>query len=118
MDDTVNKDAFNTQGSPGDADKKFLVVGRGASAGGIQALRSFFANVDADSGMAYVVILHLSPDHDSQLAEVLQSAASIPVTRAKRRVRVEPNHFYVTPPNTSLEIMDGAIDPLNVTSTQ
>ena len=53
---------------------KLLVVGLGASAGGIQALRTFFSHVPADSGSAYVVILHLSPDHDSKLAEVLQTA--------------------------------------------
>jgi chemotaxis response regulator CheB len=51
----------------------FLLVGLGASAGGIQALKEFFENVPENSGIAYVVILHLSPDHDSRLAQVLQS---------------------------------------------
>ena len=48
------------------------MVGLGASAGGIEALREFFAHVPHDTRAAYVVILHLSPDHDSHLAEVLQ----------------------------------------------
>jgi len=105
---------------PPDADgkKDFLVVGIGASAGGIQALRNFFAHVPADSGMAYVVILHLSPDHDSQLAEVLQSTAPIPVTKVEQRVRVEPNHVYVIPPNKNLEIRAAHIDVANVTSSE
>src|SRR5438477_8905049 len=92
-------------GEPSGADgkKNFLVVGIGASAGGIQALRNFFAQVPKDSGMAYVVILHLSPDHDSQLAEVLQSTAPVPVTQVEKRVAVEPNHVYVIPPNKNLE---------------
>jgi two-component system CheB/CheR fusion protein len=85
----------------------FLVVGLGASAGGIKALKEFFAHVPAQSGMAYVVILHLSPDHDSSLAEVLQRTAAIPVTQVKERVRVEPNNVYVISPNKSLSINDG-----------
>ena len=63
--------------------------------------------------MAYVVILHLSPDHDSQLAEVLQSTAPIPVTKVEQRVPVEPNHVYVIPPNKNLEIRDAHIDVAN-----
>ena len=87
----------------------FLIVGIGASAGGIQALKSFFENVPADSGAAYVVILHLSPDHDSKLAEILQTVAKIPVTQVKEKVHVEPNHVYVVPPNESLSMRDGHI---------
>jgi len=101
-----------------DGEKNFLVVGIGASAGGIQALRNFFAHVPKDSGMAYVVILHLSPDHDSQLAEVLQSTAPVPVTQVEKRVAVEPDHVYVIPPNKNLEIRDAHIDVANVTSSE
>jgi two-component system CheB/CheR fusion protein len=87
----------------------FLVVGLGASAGGIQALKEFFENVPADSGIAYVVILHISPEHDSKLAEVLQSTAKIRVTQVTERVLVEPNHIYVVPPNQHLTMMDSNI---------
>jgi chemotaxis response regulator CheB len=86
-----------------------LVVGIGASAGGIQALKEFFENVPADSGMAYVVILHLSPDHDSQLAEVLQNVAAIPVTKVVEKVKIEANHVYVVPPNQHLTMEDGFV---------
>ncbi|HEY1402683.1 MAG TPA: PAS domain S-box protein [Pyrinomonadaceae bacterium] len=88
---------------------EFLIVGIGASAGGIQALKEFFEHVPAESGVAYVVILHLSPDHDSRLAEVLQTAAQIPVTQVKERVKVEPDHVYVVPPNQHLGMYDGHI---------
>src|SRR5262245_29394561 len=91
---------------------EFLIVGIGASAGGIMALRSFFENVAADSGMAYVVILHLSPDHDSKLAEVLQVASKIPVTQVTEQVRVLPDHVYVVPPNKSMAMNDGHINLL------
>ena len=84
-----------------------LVVGLGASAGGIKALQEFFARVPPDSGAAFVVVLHLSPEHESHLAEVLQVSARMPVVRATQTVRVEPNHVYVISPNTSLRMSDG-----------
>jgi PAS domain S-box-containing protein len=92
---------------PGQDD--FLIVGLGASAGGIQALKEFFGQVPADSGVAYVVILHLSPDHDSQLAGILQAVSAVPVTQVTEKVLVEPNHVYVVPPDRHLEMMDGHI---------
>ena len=94
---------------------EFLIVGLGASAGGIKAFKEFFEHVPADSGMAYVVVLHLSPEHDSHLAEVLQVSASIPVTQVRERVRIQPNHVYVVPPNQSLSMPDGHLGVSNVT---
>ena len=85
----------------------FVIVGIGASAGGIQAIRRFFENVPADSGMAFVVVLHLSPDHDSKLAEVVQLSSSIAVTQVEGRVAVAPDHVYVISPNRSLTLADG-----------
>src|SRR5262245_61734174 len=89
--------------------KDFLIVGLGASAGGIQALKEFFEHVPTDSGIAYVVILHLSPDHDSRLAEVLQTISKIPITQVTEKVLVVPDHVYVVPPNQHLEMRDGFI---------
>jgi two-component system, chemotaxis family, CheB/CheR fusion protein len=85
----------------------FFVVGLGASAGGIKAFKEFFARVPPQSGMAYVVILHMSPDHDSKLTEILQLATRIPVTQVIDRVRIKPDHVYVIPPNRSLSMRDG-----------
>ncbi|HET8727031.1 MAG TPA: chemotaxis protein CheB, partial [Alphaproteobacteria bacterium] len=85
-------------------------VGIGASAGGIRALKTFFRAVPADSNMAYVVILHLSPDHESNLAEVLQTTAPIPVTQVRERVQIEPNHVYVVSPNKKLSLTDAHIE--------
>jgi two-component system CheB/CheR fusion protein len=92
----------------------FLIVGLGASAGGIQALKDFFAQVPKDSGIAYVVILHMSPAHESRLAEVLQTAAQIPVTQVKHRIKVVPNHVYVIPPNQNLAMTDGHLKLTNM----
>ena len=83
---------------------EFLIVGIGASAGGVQALQEFFKQVPADSDMAFVVILHLSPDHDSQLARVLQHETKIPVSQIVEKTAIEPNHIYVVPPDRHLTI--------------
>ena len=72
-------------GTPESVKDGFLIVGIGASAGGIQALQEFFNKVPADSGMAYVVILHLSPDHDSKLAEVLQEVTPLLLPRLRKK---------------------------------
>ena len=84
-----------------------LVVGLGASAGGIKALQEFFQGMPPDSGAAFVVVLHLSPEHESHLAEVLQVVTRMPVRRATETIRLEPDHIYVISPNTSLRIADG-----------
>src|ERR1700733_6575829 len=73
----------------------YLVAGIGASAGGITALQQFFSRVTADSGLAYVVVLHLSPQHASNLAAVLQAVAKIPVTQVTDTVKLQVNHVYV-----------------------
>ena len=83
------------------------VVGLGGSAGGIQALRSFFAVTPPRTGMAFVVVLHLAPEHESILSEVLQKATSMPVEQAKDGQRVEPDHVYVIPPGKHLSLSDG-----------
>src|SRR5687767_14546551 len=85
----------------------FLVVGIGASAGGIQALKQFFSRVPNDSGIAYVVILHMSPEHESRLAEILQTASPIPVTQVRDQTEVKPDNVYVIPPNQNLVMRDG-----------
>jgi hypothetical protein len=88
---------------------EFFITGIGASAGGIQALREFFKNVPADSGIAYVVILHLSPDHDSKLAEVLQATTLLPVMQVMEKEKIKPNHIYVVSPNQHLTMQDGYV---------
>ncbi|HKY27001.1 MAG TPA: chemotaxis protein CheB [Pyrinomonadaceae bacterium] len=97
---------------------KFLIVGLGASAGGIHALKEFFTQVPEDSGIAYVVILHMSPEHESKLAEILQSASSIPVTQVRKRVKVVPDRVYVIPPNQNLAMSDGHLALTNMIGSE
>lgn len=97
---------------------KFSIVALGASAGGIQALKEFFRSVNEDSGLCYIVILHLSPDHDSQLAEILQTACNMPVTQVTEATIVKPDHVYVIPPNKHLNMVDGKLKVLNKSSIE
>lgn len=101
----ANTDVANNKPKP----EEFLIVGLGASAGGIQAFQEFFQQTPPTTGMAYVVILHLSPEHDSKLANVLQTVTKMPVTQVTEKVKVLPDHVYVIPPNQHLTMEDGAI---------
>ena len=82
------------------------LVGLGGSAGAIPALKAFFENTPADSGQAFVVVLHLAPEHASTLAEILQTATRMPVMQVTSRVRVQPNHVYVIPPRKIIQAAD------------
>jgi two-component system CheB/CheR fusion protein len=88
-------------------DSNLIVVGIGASAGGIKAVKEFLEGIPDDSGMAFVVILHLSPEHESRLAEVLRGSTAMPVMQVNEAVAVKPNHVYVVPPDQSLSMVDG-----------
>src|SRR5215203_2003220 len=103
---------------PGNVGDGFMVVGLGASAGGIRAAKEFLENVPEGSGMAYVVILHLSPEHDSYLAEVLQQSTRMPVTQVNESVRIVPDHVYVIAPNRSLSVRDDSLVLSEVTCVE
>ena len=91
------------------SDSDFSVVAIGASAGGIGALKRFFESMQPDSGMAFVVILHLSEEHESNLAEILQKTTAMPVAQVNETIKVEPNQVYVIPPAKQLTMVDGSI---------
>lgn len=85
---------------------KPTVVGIGASAGGLAALKVFLEHVPADCGLAFVVVVHLSPDHESHLAELLQPHVQFPVTQVSDNTLLEANHVYIIPPNANLNTID------------
>src|SRR5437868_3854209 len=85
----------------------FPVVGIGASAGGLQALKSFFECMPADSGMAFVVILHLSPDHQSVADRIIQEVTRMPVRQVSDTIGIEKNTVYVISPAHDLAMNDG-----------
>lgn len=85
---------------------QFMAVGIGASAGGLEALKTFFEHTPADTGMAFVVVVHLSPEHPSHLPELLQTYTQMPVTQVTETIKMEPDHVYVIPPNRNLSAID------------
>ena len=85
------------------------VVGLGASAGGISVLQQFFGDMSPKSGLAFVVVMHLSPEHESNLANVIQQKTSMPVTQVAEPVKVKPNHVYVIPPNHQMTFEDSML---------
>jgi len=85
------------------------VIGLGGSAGSFSALRAFFSALPADSGLAFVVVVHLPPDRESHLAALLQGATPMPVLQVREAVRVEPNRVYVIPPAKQLSMADGQL---------
>jgi two-component system CheB/CheR fusion protein len=80
------------------------VVGIGASAGGLDAFLELLTNLPADTGLALVLVQHLQPDHESQLAEILSRATPLPVAQASDGLLTEADHIYVVPPNHEMTI--------------
>ena len=92
------------------------VVGLGASAGGIKALSDFLGALPNDlANTAFVVVIHLLPDMESNLAEVLQPQSSLPVTELNDEVELKGGHVYVIPPNKSIALEGSLVktNPLN-----
>ncbi|HVE49419.1 MAG TPA: CheR family methyltransferase [Casimicrobiaceae bacterium] len=89
----------------------FPVVGIGASAGGLKALLEFFGATDPQPDCAYVVVVHLSPEHESNVVHLLQAATAIPISAVKERTSIKRNHIYVISPNQGLAMVDGHIAP-------
>src|SRR5205085_9311109 len=89
--------------------RRFYVVALWASAGGLEALRSFFAAVPAKSGVAFVVIQHLAPAYRSRMVELLATHTTVPVSQIEDGVTVQPDHVYVIPPGKWVKIFRGRL---------
>ena len=85
------------------------IVGLGGSAGSLAPLQEFFRHMPAEPAMAFVVVLHLSPVHESSLAEILQRCTSMPVLQVSERTQLALNRVYVMPPGKQLVIDDGHV---------
>ena len=85
-------------------EKPGCVVGIGSSAGGLEALQQFLTFLPTDTGMAFVIIQHLSPDHRSLLADILGKYTTMPVLEAKEGMHVRKNTVYMLPPKYNMEI--------------
>ena len=88
---------------------RFFIVGIGASAGGLEALEQFFSNLRQDTGVAFVVVQHLSPTHKSHMVELLSRHTKMPVQHAINETKVEPNTVYLIPPKKFILIQSGTL---------
>lgn len=86
-----------------------LYVGIGASAGGLEALEVFFSSMPSNSGLAFIVVQHLSPDYKSLMVELLSKRTRMRVFRAESGMRVEANCIYLIPPKKNLKIFHGKL---------
>ncbi|MFZ0292895.1 MAG: chemotaxis protein CheB [Candidatus Sulfotelmatobacter sp.] len=87
----------------------FPIVGIGASAGGLEAFAELLHNLPEKTGMAFVLVQHLDPKHESALPEILGRTTKLPVNEVTDGTVVQPNHVYVIPANTSMMIDEGAL---------
>ena len=85
----------------------FPIVAIASSAGGLEALTELLAALPAQSGLAYIAVQHLDPDHESLLAEILKKKTPLVVMPAREGLAIEPDHVYVIPPNSTLSVRDG-----------
>jgi two-component system, chemotaxis family, CheB/CheR fusion protein len=87
----------------------FGVVGIGASAGGLVAVQSLLGALPRETGMAFVVVLHLSPKHESKADHILQRSTRMSVVQVSENTKIEPNHVYVISPRMTLSMQDGCL---------
>lgn len=85
------------------------VVGIGASSGGLEALQAFFEGMPVDTGMAFVIVQHLDPQHDTMMPELLARHTSMPVRLVTQDTPLRCNDIFVLPPSATLTIDDGVL---------
>lgn len=85
----------------------FPIVAVGASAGGLEAYKEFFHALGPDIGMAFVLIQHLDPSHESMLTEIIAQTTKMPVEEVRSGTPIHPNHVYVIPPNALMALANG-----------
>ncbi len=101
-----------TQDNPSNKDsgrEPAYYIGIGASAGGLEAIEAFFSHMDPDSGFAFILIQHLSPDYKSMMKELLSKKTEMTVHRAEDGMRVAANSLYLIPPKKNLTIFHGKL---------
>src|SRR5262245_33218452 len=101
---TVTQSASHARENPS---QPTSIVGVGASAGGLEAFEQLLAALPEDTGMAFVLVQHLAPKHESILSELLSKQTRMPVIEVSEGMAVKPNHVYALPPSADMSIMGG-----------
>ncbi|WP_193199972.1 chemotaxis protein CheB [Nostoc sp. MG11] len=99
----------STQKQQDKGNELFPIVGIAASAGGLEAFTQLLSHLPIDTGMAFVLIQHLDPNHKSLLTEILAKTTQMPVREVQNGMSVEPNQVYVIPPNTKMALAQGVL---------
>ena len=99
----------NAPTKPEEASASPLIIGIGASAGGLEALQQFFQNMPANSGLSFVVVQHLSPDYKSLMADILGKHTQMRVLQAENEIQIRPNTVYLIPPKNNMTLRDGRL---------
>jgi two-component system, chemotaxis family, CheB/CheR fusion protein len=94
---------------PDDRSHRMLIVGIGASAGGLEAFTQLLAGLPLDTGMAFVLVQHLDPDHESALTHILSRATRMPVGEITHNQPLKANQVYVIPRDTNLSIVESLL---------
>ncbi|NTV92421.1 MAG: PAS domain-containing protein [Chlorobiaceae bacterium] len=103
--------------SVGHTDKTpFPIIGIGSSAGGLEALELFLKSVPVPCGAAFVIVQHLDPTHKGMMVELLQRVTVMPIQQVTDRLRIEPDHVYVIPPNQDMTILHRTLHLLDMVS--
>lgn len=93
----------------GDRQNLPMIIGIGASAGGLEALQQFFQHMPGNSGLSFVVVQHLSPDYKSLMADILGKHTAMRVTQAEDGMSVEPDTVYLIPPKKNMTLQEGRL---------
>jgi len=91
------------------AQSKLVIVGIGASAGGLEALEGLFRSMPPDTGMSFALVTHLARGHVSSLVEILSRYTPMPVKTATNGAAMNPNELYVCPPDHIMTMVDGEL---------
>jgi two-component system, chemotaxis family, CheB/CheR fusion protein len=89
--------------------KSFTIVAIGASVGGLEAVSTLFRNLPSDTGMAFIYVQHLSPNHKSLLSTILTKITKMKVQEIENLEQILPNNVYVIPSNKIIKVTDGHI---------
>ncbi|MBI5193618.1 MAG: PAS domain-containing protein [Nitrospirae bacterium] len=95
--------------------KPFYIVAMGGSAGGLEAFEQFFSVMPPDSGLAFVIITHLDPDHKGIMPEIIQRSTKMKVCQVTDGMKVRPNSVYIIPPKKDMSILHGTLHLLDQT---
>jgi len=105
MESTEGSSVFTSEKTKFEKDQT-RIIGVGASAGGLEALKAFFENIDGNDKNSYVIIQHLSPDYKSMMGELLKKNSRLPIIQIEHEMQVKPGHVHLIPPANNLRLED------------